>query len=105
LPRNDPLCQSQRYFHRCLEIVKDMAGTAWCTGSGWLIRCQALEDVKGFPTYSLTEDLGISMELMAAGWKTAYIPEALQYGLLPDTYYAHIKQWVRWVSCDLLLVP
>ena len=28
----------------------------------------------------------------------AYIPEALQYGLMPETFYGHIKQWTRWVS-------
>ncbi|KAH8821974.1 nucleotide-diphospho-sugar transferase [Xylogone sp. PMI_703] len=104
-PRNDPLYQSQRHFWRCQEIVKDMADTAWNTGSGWIMRRQAVDDIGGFPTSCLVEDVASSMRLLAAGWKSAYVPEALQYGLLPETFQGHIKQWTRWIigGCQLAL--
>jgi cellulose synthase/poly-beta-1,6-N-acetylglucosamine synthase-like glycosyltransferase len=97
-PRNDPLSQSKLAFYQCDEIVKDAGKFAWCTGSGWVIRRQALDNVKNFPTECLTEDVYTAVLMLAAGWKSIYVPEALQYGLLPDTYFAHIKQFTRWVS-------
>ena len=36
--------------------------------------------------------------LLGAGWKTAYVHEALQYGTVPDSFVGHIKQRTRWVS-------
>lgn len=62
------------------------------------MRREALLDIGGFPTTGLTEDVHTSINMMARGWKTAYAAEALQYGLIPDSYYAHLKQFVRWVS-------
>jgi cellulose synthase/poly-beta-1,6-N-acetylglucosamine synthase-like glycosyltransferase len=75
-----------------------MVDSAWCTGSGWVIRRQALNEIGGFPVASLTEDLFTSTLLLAAGWKTGYVAEALQYGQVPESYYAHVKQFTRWVS-------
>jgi cellulose synthase/poly-beta-1,6-N-acetylglucosamine synthase-like glycosyltransferase len=75
-----------------------MADSAWCTGSGWVIRRQSLNGIGGFPTASLTEDLLTSTLLLAAGWKSGYVGEALQYGLIPENYLAHVKQFTRWVS-------
>lgn len=68
------------------------------------MRREAVDDIGGFPTDVLTEDITSSMMAMAEGWKTIYIPEALQWGLVPDTYAAHIKQVVRWV-CSLRCHP
>lgn len=42
------------------------------------------------------------MIMMAKGWKTGYLAESLQYGLMPDYYLAHVKQFTRWVSIDTL---
>jgi cellulose synthase/poly-beta-1,6-N-acetylglucosamine synthase-like glycosyltransferase len=69
------------------------------------MRRQALLSIGGFPTTCLTEDVYSSMLMMSKGWKTAYIPEALQYGLVPDTFEAHIKQLVRWVRRIYILCP
>jgi cellulose synthase/poly-beta-1,6-N-acetylglucosamine synthase-like glycosyltransferase len=75
-----------------------MIGMAWNTGSGWVLRAEALADIGGFPVDCLIEDVYSSMLMMSKGWKTIYIAEALQYGLVPETYLAHIKQLTRWVS-------
>lgn len=62
------------------------------------MRHKTLQDIGLFPTSSLTEDIYTSVLVLAAGWKTAYVPEALQYGLMAETYYGHIKQVTRWVG-------
>lgn len=74
-----------------------MGGWAWNSGSGWVSPRDAIESIGGFPTTSLTEDVYSSTLMAAKGWKTVYVPEALQYGLMPDTFTSHIKQYTRWV--------
>lgn len=104
MPQSDPLYQSNREFWCGFEIYKNLGNLAWNTGSGYVLRRDALHDISGFPTHCLIEDVQSSMSMMAKGWKTAYISEALQYGLVPNTYFAHLKQYVRWVSiCNYYL--
>lgn len=74
-----------------------MGGWALNSGSGWVNPRDAIESIGGFPTTSLTEDVYSSTLMAAKGWKTAYIPEAVQYGLMPDSFPAHTKQHTRWV--------
>ncbi|KAK9786665.1 hypothetical protein SCARD494_11156 [Seiridium cardinale] len=96
---NDLLYQSQLNPWRSTEIIRHLADISWNTGSGFILRRQALIDIGGFPTHSRTEDvLSSMMMMMAKGWKTAYLAESLQYGLMPDSYLAHIKQFTRWAS-------
>ncbi|KAH6645525.1 nucleotide-diphospho-sugar transferase [Truncatella angustata] len=99
-PDNDPLYQSQLNSWRCTDIIRDFADISWNTGSGFILRRQALIATGGFPTHSLTEDVLSSMMMMAKGWRTGYLAESLQYGLMPDCYLAHVKQLTRWV-CTL----
>ncbi|KJZ72403.1 hypothetical protein HIM_08206 [Hirsutella minnesotensis 3608] len=96
VPTDDPISQSLFAFHKFEEIVKDSAGIAWCTGSGWVMRRTALAEIGGFPAKSLTEDLLCGKLLLGRGWRSAYIQETLQWGLVPDTYHAHIRQRTRW---------
>ena len=90
--------QSLDSFVHISEPVKDAAGVAWCTGSGYAILRLALDGIAGFPTGSLAEDVCCSSVLLGAGWKTAYVHEPLQYGTVPESFSGHIKQRTRWVS-------
>jgi len=96
--------QSLDSFVHISEPVKDAAGVAWCTGSGYAIRRLALDGIGGFPTGSLAEDVCCSSVLLGAGWKTAYVHEPLQYGTVPESFSGHIKQRTRWVSISRLFV-
>ncbi|KAL0938148.1 Cellulose synthase 2 [Colletotrichum truncatum] len=96
VPSDDPLFQSNKFSWYCRDLVCGLAGSGFNLGSGWVMRREAIDDIGGFPTDVLTEDITSSMMAMAEGWKTTYVPEALQWGLVPDTYAAHIKQIVRW---------
>lgn len=88
--------QSLDSFVHISEPVKDAAGVAWCTGSGYAIRRAAIDGIGGFPTGSLAEDVCCSSVLLGAGWKTAYVHEPLQYGTVPESFGGHIKQRTRW---------
>lgn len=44
------------------------------------------------------DGLIMSVYLTAAGWKTVYVPETVQWGLVPDTVKKHRTQRMRWTS-------
>lgn len=62
------------------------------------MRSQVFDDIGGFPEDAMTEDICSALMAMSEGWKTMYIREGLQYGLVPETYVAQVKQQTRWVS-------
>ena len=96
IPPNDPLQQSLIPFFDFMEPLKQMLGVAWCTGSGYIMRRSAIESIGGFPTYSLAEDVFTSSLMLGAGWKTIFVNEPVQHGLMPDTLSSHLKQRTRW---------
>ncbi|KAK4192389.1 cellulose synthase 2 [Podospora australis] len=97
VPACDPFNQCSLVNWLALDTLRDQASAGWNLGSGWVVRREAVDDIGGFPTDCLVEDICSSMLKIAAGWRTAYIAEALQYGLVPESYGAHVKQFVRWV--------
>ncbi|KAJ4386901.1 hypothetical protein N0V93_009800 [Gnomoniopsis smithogilvyi] len=96
LPSNDPLYQANNFDWYAKRLIFDLAGNGWNYGSGWIMRRKTVDDIGGFPEDIVTEDVSSSAMAMAEGWKTIYLQEGLQYGLVPETYVAYIKQMTRW---------
>ncbi|CAK7564617.1 MAG: hypothetical protein SEPTF4163_002512 [Sporothrix epigloea] len=96
IPERDPLAQSLDFFVHVIEPIKDTMGVAWCTGSGYVARREALTEIGNFPLGSLAEDVATSTKMLGRGWKTAFVHEALQYGTVPDDFASHLKQRTRW---------
>jgi hypothetical protein len=90
------LHQSLDYFVHIIEPIKDAMGVAWCTGSGYVVRRAALDDIGNFPLGSLAEDVATSTLMLGKGWKTAYVHEPLQFGTVPEDFASHLKQRTRW---------
>jgi len=95
-PPGDPLCQSLDFFVHVCEPIKDALGVAWCTGSGYVVRREALDEIGNFPLGSLAEDVATSTLMLGAGWKTAFVHEPLQFGTVPEDFGSHLKQRTRW---------
>lgn len=95
-PPSDPLCQSLDFFVHVIEPIKDSFGVAWCTGSGYVVRREALDEIGNFPLGSLAEDVATSTLMLGKGWKTAYVHEPLQFGTVPEDFGSHLKQRTRW---------
>ncbi|KAJ5899618.1 hypothetical protein N7495_004362 [Penicillium taxi] len=95
-PASDPLAQSLDFFVHVIEPIKDALGVAWCTGSGYVVRREALEEIGNFPLGSLAEDVATSTLMLGKGWKTAYVHEPLQFGTVPEDFGGHLKQRTRW---------
>ncbi|RMZ83663.1 hypothetical protein DV738_g1076, partial [Chaetothyriales sp. CBS 135597] len=96
VPRNDPLTQSLDFFVHVSEPIKDTLGVAWCTGSGYIARREALDSIGNFPKGSLAEDVATSTLMLGRGWHTAFVHESLQFGTVPEDYGSHLKQRTRW---------
>ncbi|OTB03797.1 glycosyltransferase family 2 protein [Hypoxylon sp. CI-4A] len=98
IPTGDPLFQNNQISWAITDGFRDSLHCVWNSGSGYVMRRTALEDIGGFALGSVTEDVFSSMLKLSKGWKSAYLAEALQFGLVPNSYLGHIKQQVRWVS-------
>lgn len=83
-------------FIHISEPVKDALGVAWCTGSGYVMRRDALDSIGNFPLGSLAEDVCTSSMLLGAGWNTVFVHEPLQFGTVPDSLSGRLKQRTRW---------
>lgn len=68
-----------------------------CTGTGFIVRRSAIDDIGNWPLADTGEDYMCSIMLSNAGWKIAFVQEDLQIGLAPDSLRSHVKQRMRWV--------
>ncbi|CAD0059413.1 unnamed protein product [Aureobasidium pullulans] len=96
VPTNDPLYQSLNVDGKFDEIQRDSMNCAWVTGPGVVFRCRAVRDIGGFPENALAEDIMTGFTLQGRGWKVVYCREELQFGLVPDTFKAHVTQRMKW---------
>lgn len=96
IPANDMLFQSTEIQFALEDPLRDCFSGVWCSGSGFLARRAAIDDIGGFPDSSLCEDILCSMKLNGAGWKSILVNEPLQWGLMPDSIEAHVEQRRRW---------
>lgn len=88
--------EEQRIFFSIIQPGKDHHNAAFFCGSCGVIRRAALEDIGGFSTETITEDMETSMLLHARGWKSAYVAESLAFGLSPGSASAYQVQRLRW---------
>jgi exo-beta-1,3-glucanase (GH17 family)/cellulose synthase/poly-beta-1,6-N-acetylglucosamine synthase-like glycosyltransferase len=66
-------------------------------GTMTIVRKTALEEVKGWSTWCITEDTELGLKLFEKGYGAAYIPQSMGRGLIPDTLEAFQAQRYRWV--------
>ncbi|KAI4174206.1 MAG: hypothetical protein LQ346_008267 [Caloplaca aetnensis] len=95
IPDGDPLGQTMDVLFDVMEPSKNATNAAWCCGTGFVVRRAALDDIGGVPEESISEDIMTSFYLATAGWKIVYVHEDVQWGLVPSTITAHLKQHKR----------
>ncbi len=64
----DPFGNLNSTFYRRTMFAKNAAGAVFPCGSGLLWRREALEQIGGFPTWNLVEDVQSGIEAMRLGW-------------------------------------
>ena len=96
VPAGDPWGNRDAVFYDAMQPGKNDANAAISCGSGVVYRRQALEDVGGFPTWSVVEDLYASMLLEQRGWRGVYYGFALTEGTAPTDIFAQQQQRWQW---------
>lgn len=86
----------QSLFFRVIQRGKDRWNAAYFCGSCAVLRRSALDDIGGFATGTVTEDLHTSIRLHKKSYKAVYYPESLAFGLAPNSVRAFLLQRLRW---------
>jgi cellulose synthase (UDP-forming) len=72
--RADPFDNNFVAFYRGNMFARHAANAVFPCGSGVVWRRAALDDIGGFPTWNLVEDLQSGVEALRRGWHGAYLP-------------------------------
>lgn len=92
--------QSSEYaLDTYFQVSRDLIGGAVeLRGNGQLAKRQALVDVGGWNTRSITDDLDLSMRLLVNNWDIRFSPEAKVVEEAVTTWSGLIKQRKRWAE-------
>ncbi len=96
LMANRSWVDDQRIFFDVMQPAKDAWGVAFCVGTSFVVRRDALEAIGGMPKESVTEDLHTTYRLMQKGLKTIWLNERLSVGLSAESLAGYITQRCRW---------
>lgn len=92
----DVLTPEEEVFYRQVQPLRDGAGSVICSGTSFLVRRDALIEVGGFVTDSLSEDYFTGVRLSARQYHLVYLDEKLSAGLAAENISAHATQRLRW---------
>lgn len=86
----------QHLFYHGIQLGNDFWNSAFFCGSCAVIRREALEEVGGFCTNTVTEDAHTALQMHSEGWDSLFLDIPLAAGLATETYGVHIGQRIRW---------
>lgn len=86
----------QRFFFDHMQPSRDAWGIAFCCGTSSICRWEALRQIGGLNTESVTEDFMLTLALQNGGWRTVYLAEPLTEGLAPEGLKEYVTQRARW---------
>jgi cellulose synthase (UDP-forming) len=92
------------FFHRVVQRSRDASNSTIFTGSSAVLRRRALDEIGGFTTATISEDVQTSFKLHAGGWRSLFHPEILSAGLAPLNSAAYCGQRLRWAQDSLQLL-
>ncbi|MCM1257216.1 MAG: glycosyltransferase [Roseburia sp.] len=86
----------QDYFYKDVQVSRNKSNSVIYGGSNTLISREALNEVGGFYTKSITEDFATGILIQRKGYKCFAINHVLASGLSPTDLKSLINQRVRW---------
>ncbi len=104
VPVGDPFGNTDRVFYNVMQSGKDNDNAAFSCGSGVMYRRKALEEIGGFSTWNIVEDVHTSMLLHERGWRSVYHNYALTRGTAPTEIYGVYRQRRQWAADSLRLI-
>ena len=90
------VANEQDLFFHVLQPGNDFWNAAFFCGSNAVLRREAIEDVGGFATETITEDAHTSLRMHARSWNSAYLDKPLAGGVTPETFADALAQRMRW---------
>ena len=97
----DVLTHEEEVNQRHYQLLRDSIETVICSGTSFLVRRSALEEVGGFVTNSLSEDYFTGVRISSRGYRLLYLGESLSAGLSAENMAGHILQRMRWARGTL----
>ncbi len=104
VPTGDPWGNRDTVFYEAMQMGKDEANACISCGSGVIYRRKALEEIDGFPTWSVVEDLYASLLMEQRGWRSVYYAFALSEGTAPTDVFAQHQQRWQWAVDSLRIL-
>lgn len=86
----------QDYFYHSIQIKKNKTNSVIFCGTNALFSRKALQEIGGFATGTLTEDIATGMQIEANGYKGIGIDNIGAYGINVNDFYSFSKQRSRW---------
>jgi cellulose synthase (UDP-forming) len=83
-------------FYGIVQDGNDFWNSTFFCGSCAVLRRDALDEIGGIATETVTEDAHTSLRMQMRGWNTAYINIPQAAGLATERLSAHVGQRVRW---------
>ena len=83
-------------FYGVVQDGNDFWNSSFFCGSCAVLRREALDNIGGIATETITEDAHTSLRMQMNGWNTAYINIPQAAGLATERLSAHIGQRIRW---------
>jgi len=104
VPKGDPFGNTDRIFYNVMQSGKDTDNAAFSCGSGVIYRRKALEEIGGFSTWNIVEDVHTSMLLHDRGWRSIYYNYPLSKGTAPADIYGVYRQRKQWAADSLRIL-
>lgn len=92
----DKVPNEQDYFFREINVSRNKSNSPIYAGSNTVISRQALEEVGGIATGTITEDFETGIHIQGRGYSCYAIDTVVAHGLAPDSIDSLIKQRERW---------
>lgn len=86
----------QDSFFELVLAGRNRWNAAYWIGTGAILRRAAIEEMGGFPTDSVVEDMLTGIGLHTRGWRSIYVDEPLALGLAPAYLGQFLVQRLRW---------
>lgn len=91
----------QDFFMRNIQEARAAHNAVLHVGTNAVFRRKHINEIGGYPTCSITEDMAVGMLLQAKGYDSILINEDLVLGLSVTTFTELVKQRDRWCRGNL----
>ena len=92
----DRIPNEQDYFYKDIQLGKNSSNSVIYGGSNTVLSRKALEDIGGFVTGIITEDIATGMQIQRAGYLSYAIDSIQASGLAAHDLEGILKQRNRW---------